>query len=181
MLDHLAVGALELDGQLALARHQEIGGAILVAIGVAADHDRMGPAGHQARHVLADDRLAEDGAADDVADRAVGRAPHLLEIELLHARLVGRDGGALHGDAVLLGRLRRIDRHLVAGRVAMLDAQVIILQVDLEIGKDQLVLDELPDDAGHLVAVHLDDRILDLDLRHGAGPFARAYCLQRRE
>jgi hypothetical protein len=31
---------------------------------------------------------------------------------------------------------------------------------------DQLVLDELPDDSGHLVAIHLDDRILDLDLRH---------------
>jgi hypothetical protein len=31
---------------------------------------------------------------------------------------------------------------------------------------DQLVLDELPDDPGHLVAVHLDDGILHLDLRH---------------
>jgi hypothetical protein len=33
---------------------------------------------------------------------------------------------------------------------------------------DQLVLDLFPDDAGHLVAVELDDRICDLDLRHGA-------------
>jgi hypothetical protein len=75
---------------------------------------------------------------------AVGRAPHLLEIELLHARLVGRDGGALHGDAVLPGRLGRVDRHLVAGLVAMFDAEVVVLQVDVEVRKDQLVLDELP-------------------------------------
>jgi hypothetical protein len=34
----------------------------------------------------------------------------------------------------------------------MLDAEVVILQVDVEIGVDQLVLDELPDDTGHLVA-----------------------------
>jgi hypothetical protein len=38
---------------------------------------------------------------------------------------------------------------------------------------DQLLLDELPDDAGHLVAVHLDDRIADLDFRHW-GPLRNA-------
>jgi hypothetical protein len=31
---------------------------------------------------------------------------------------------------------------------------------------DQLVLDELPNDPGHLVAVELDDRVGDLDLGH---------------
>ena len=39
---------------------------------------------------------------------------------------------------------------------------------------DQLVLDELPDDPGHLVAVELDDGILDFDLRHfNEPPFQR--------
>src|SRR5437879_11599287 len=33
----------------------------------------------------------------------------------------------------------------------------------------------MPDAAGHLVAVDLDDRVLDLDLRHCGRPFARAY------
>ena len=37
-----------------------------------ADNDGPGPTGYQARHVLADDGLAEHGAAQDVADRAVG-------------------------------------------------------------------------------------------------------------
>jgi hypothetical protein len=31
---------------------------------------------------------------------------------------------------------------------------------------DQLVLDIMPDDPGHFVAVHFDDRIGDLDLAH---------------
>jgi hypothetical protein len=43
---------------------------------------------------------------------------------------------------------------------------IVIEQVDVEIRMDQLVLDELPDDPCHLVAVHFDDRILDLDFRH---------------
>src|SRR3546814_6515000 len=38
--------------------------------------------------------------------------------------------------------------------------------VDVQVRQDQLFLDELPDDAGHLVAVELDNRILDLDLVH---------------
>ena len=111
---------------------------------------------------------------EDVADGAVRRAIHLLEVELLHPRLVGRDGRAFDGDADPLGRLRRVDRDLVAGLVALLHAEVEIQELDVEIGMDQLVLDELPDDAGHLVAVHLDDRILHLDFRHSGRAFARA-------
>ena len=136
-------------------------------IGVAADDDRLGPARHQARDVLADDRLAEDAAAENVADGAVGRAPHLLQAEFLHATLVRRDGGALDGDAVLLGGVGGVDGDLVAGLVAALDAEVVVLELHVEVGVDQLVLDELPDDAGHLVAVHLDDGAGDLDLLHG--------------
>ena len=165
-LDLGAVVADEGERQLALARHLEIGGAVLVAIGVAADDDRLGPARHQPRHVLADDRLAEDDAAQDVADGAVGRAVHVLEVEFLHPRFVRGDGGALDPDADLLDRFGGVDGDLVAGLVALLNAEVVIEQLDVEIGMDQLLLDELPDDAGHLVAVHLDDRIRHFDFRH---------------
>jgi hypothetical protein len=134
---------------------------------VAADDDRLGPAGHQAGDVRADDRLAEHDAAEDVADGPVGRAPHLLQAELLDAGLVGGDGGALDAHAVLLDGVGGVDGDLVVGGVTGLDRQVVVLQVDVEVRQDQLVLDELPDDAGHLVAVELDDRVLDLDLRHG--------------
>src|SRR5690606_32255049 len=172
-VEHLVLGRLaavlrgERERQRTGARHDEIRGLVLIAERVTADDDRLGPPGHEARHVLADDGLAEDRAADDVADRAVRRLPHLLEVELLHARFVGRDRRALDGDAVLLRRVRRIDRDLIVRLVAALDPEVEVLQVDLEVREDELVFDELPDDASHLVAVHLDDGVLHLDLRHG--------------
>ncbi|GMA36355.1 hypothetical protein GCM10025876_25590 [Demequina litorisediminis] len=103
---------------LAGAGHLEVGGLVLVAVRVTADDDRLGPAGDQTRDVRDDDGLAEHDAAEDVADGAVGRHPHLLETELLHARLVGRDGRALHADVVLLDRVRGVDGDLVIGRVA---------------------------------------------------------------
>ena len=176
-LEHLALdlGAVltdEAQRELALARHLEVGRAVLVAIGVAADDDRLRPARHQARHVLADDRLAEDDAAQDVADGAVGRTVHLLEAELLHPRLVRRDGRALHADAHFPDLVGGVDGDLVVGLVALLHAEIVIEKIDIEIRMDQLVLDVLPDDPGHLVAVEFDHRIGNLDLSH-AGTFQR--------
>ena len=166
MLDDLAVVAGEGHHQLAGAGDQEVGGLVLVAEGVTADHDRLGPAGHKPRHVRADDRLTEDHAAEDVADGAVGRLPHLLQAELGHAGLVGGDGGAFDADAMLLDRMGRIHRDLVVGGVAVLHRQVVVVQLDVQEREDQLVLDPLPDDAGHLVAVDVHDGIGDLDPGH---------------
>src|SRR5690606_1054124 len=166
VLYDLAILADELDGELAFPGKLEVGRAVLIAIGVAADDDRLGPAGHEPRHVLADDRLAEDHPAQDVTDRAVGRLPHLLEAELLHARLIGRDRGAFHAHTVLLDGVCRVDGDLVVRLVALLNAEVEIFELDIEIGVDQLFLDELPDDARHLVAVEFNDGIVHLDFRH---------------
>src|SRR5581483_7519255 len=140
------------------------------AEGMAADDDRPGPAGDEPRHVAADDRLTEDGAVEDVADGAVGRLPHLL-----HPRLVGGDGRAFDPDAMRLYGVGGVDRDLVLGPVAALDPEVVVEQLDVEIGQDQLLLDEAPDDARHLVAVELDDRLGNLDLPHGVlVPFGAA-------
>src|SRR5262249_53037813 len=74
----------------------------------------------------------------------------------------------------LLDLLGRVDRDLIVGSVAMLHAEVVVAQLDVEIWMDQFVLDEPPDDPGHLVPVELDDGILDFDLRHfGQPPFER--------
>ena len=158
--------------QLAGAGDEEIGGAILVAEGMAADDHRLGPARYIARDVLADDRLTEDGAAQDVADRPVGRLPHLLQFEFFDARLVRRDRRAFDANAVLQDRIGGIDRHLIVSTVTLFHAQVVIMQVDVEIGQDQLVPDRLPDHARHFVAVQLDNGFQHFDLRHRYLPSA---------
>ena len=45
-------------------------------------------------------------------------------------------------------------------------AQVVVIQVDVEVRQDQFVLDEMPDDARHFVPVELDDGVFDFDLGH---------------
>jgi hypothetical protein len=80
---------------------------------VTADHDRLRPVRHDTRDILADDRLAENRTADDIAQRTVRRLVHPPEVEFLDARLVGRDAGAFDPDAVLQDRVGGIDRNLV--------------------------------------------------------------------
>ena len=57
--------------------------------------------------------LPEHGSSEDVPDGPVGRPPHLLELELLHAVLVGRDRRALDAHVVLQHRVRRVHGHLI--------------------------------------------------------------------
>src|SRR5207253_10538137 len=61
-----------------------------------------------------------------------------------------------------------------------LEREIVVEQVDIEVGVDELVLDVLPDDPGHLVAVHFDDGILHLDLRHFNEPPFESRHRQRR-
>ena len=97
----------------------------------------------------------------------LGGFPHLLEAELLDARLVRGDGGAFDADMFALDGLRRVDGHLIVGGVAVFDAQIVIIQIHVEVRQDQTVLDVFPDDTGHLVAVEFDDFAFDLDFGHG--------------
>lgn len=61
-------------------------GANLVAVGVPANGDGLGPAGDQAGDVFADDGFPEDGPPEDVSDGPVGTLPHLLQLELCEDR-----------------------------------------------------------------------------------------------
>lgn len=91
----------------------------------------------------------------------------LLQLELLNTSLIGSDGSTLDTDRVLLDGLGGINGDLVVGLITVLKTEIIVLEVDVEVGVDELVLDDLPDDAGHLITVEFDDGVLDLDLLSG--------------
>jgi len=175
-----AVGGRERHRHCARAWNLEIGRFVLVAVGVTADDDRLGPARDQPRDVRDDDGLAEDHATKDVADGAVGRLPHLLEAKLIDARLIWRDRGAFDANAVLLDGVGRIDRDLVARSIARLDREVVVLDVHIKVGMNQAVLDELPHDSGHFVAIKLNDSAFYLDLRHAAALLNNAAWVTRQ-
>jgi len=71
-VDFGAIIAVKHQPQLAGAGDQRVGGLVLIAERMAANHDRVSPAGYQTRHIVDHDWFAEHHAAQNIADRAVG-------------------------------------------------------------------------------------------------------------
>ena len=69
---------------------------------------------------------------------------------------------------MLLDGVRGIVRDLVFRGVTILDAEVVVLEIDVQVRMNQALLDEVPDNPGHLVAIELDDLAYNLDLCHAA-------------
>ena len=160
----MAIGICEDQLGLAGTGHAVLDVLVHVAVSVTGNGDGSPPALDHRLDALDHDGCAEDGAVEHRTDGAVGALPHLVQVVLLDALRVGGDGRALDSHAQALGGLGGVDGHLVARLVSVLKAQVVVLGLKIDVRADKLVLDNLPDDAGHLVAVHLDERGLHFDL-----------------
>ena len=137
------------------------------------DDNWLVPMRHQFRNVLADDRLAKYNAIQNVTNRAVRRLPHLLQVKFFNPGFVRGYRCAFHANAVFQDCVCRVNRHLVAGCITILDAQVVIVNVDIEIRQDQTIFDEFPDDSRHFVTVNINNRIYNFDLAsHLSPPFS---------
>lgn len=101
-------------------------------MGVPANDDGLDPAGNQSGDVAADDGFPEDGSTQYVPNGPVGRAPHLLQFELIHPLFIWRDGGTLDAHAVAPHRLSCLHRHAVVRSVTVLHSEVITGQVTRE-------------------------------------------------
>ena len=111
-------------------------------------------------------RSPENGAVHNAADGTVRTLPHLMELILGHALRIGGDSGTFHGHTILAGGTGRVDSDLIAGLVAVRKTKVVVFCLQVNKRKDKLVLDHLPQYAGHLVAIHLHERGRHLNLFH---------------
>ena len=131
---------------------------------MATNHDWLCPVRNQTRNIADNDWLTEDYSAEDVADCSVRRLPHLLKAKLFNASFIRSNSRALNANAMLLDGFSRINCDLVISCIAMLHAEVVILKIDIEVRQDQLILDELPHNACHLITIELDYRSFYFDL-----------------
>ena len=126
--------------------------------------DWLGPSWYNSWDVADDNWLSEDGALKEVSNLSVWRLVHAFELELLDSGLIGGDGGALDTNTVFFDGLGSVHGDLIVGLVTLLDSEIKVHELDIKIWEDELVLDHLPNNAGHLVSVELDDRGVYLDL-----------------
>ena len=162
--DKLSVtGGRESELEFSRPRDLNILAFVLVAIGVSSDDKGQLPAWDESRDIFADDGFSEDGSVEDSPDSAVGGFPHFFQLELLNSLFVGSDGSALDSYFMFQDGVSGVDSDLVVGLVSVFDAQIVVLEVDVNVGQDEPVSDPLPDDPCHLVTVEFNDSILDLD------------------
>lgn len=100
--------------------HLKVSGTVLVAKCMTPDHDRLRPPRHQSWNILDQDGLTKHGTIQIITNRAIWRLPHLLQIELFHARLVRSNGGAFDADLALSDGLGAVERHLIISLVTIL-------------------------------------------------------------
>lgn len=62
----------------------------------------------------------------------------LLQLEFLNTGLIRSDGGALDTNTVLLDGLSGINGDLIIGLVTVLNAQIVVLEVDIKVRQNQL-------------------------------------------
>lgn len=148
--------------------NEEVSAVIDVSEGVSSDDDGLGPVLDESGDVLDEDGFSENGSIEVISNGSIGTLPHLLEFEFLDSGLIGGDGGALDADLAVLDGLGSVKSDLVVSLVSVLDAQVEVLDVKVEVGVDEIVLDELPEDSGHLVSVELGNGVSHLDFLKGS-------------
>ena len=149
--------------------------AVYVAVGMAGDGDGRLPGADRGMHSADQDGRTEHCAVQHGADGAVGAFPHFMQVIFLHALGVGGDGGTLHRYTVLFRGVGAVNGHLIPGFVPVGQAQVIIFGFQINIRQNQQILDVLPQDAGHFIAVHLYKRRCHFDFFHGCRSFAILY------
>jgi hypothetical protein len=153
---------------------------------VTADDDGLFPAWYETGNAGDDNGGAEDGSTTKVGmsaccslealeerhsqvvpNSSIRAQPHLLQLELNNPLLIWGDGRTLDTHTVLLDGGGSIECNLVVCLVTVWKPQVVVFEVNVEIGRNEAVFDLLPNDARHFVAVELDDGVLDLDLLDG--------------
>lgn len=97
----------------------------LISISMTANDNGFDPSRHQPGNVLADNSLSEDSATQDVSNCAIGRLPHLLQLELLHSLLIRSDGCTLYANVIFLYGFSSFHSYFIICSITMLNAQVI--------------------------------------------------------
>ena len=181
-VDQLAalVAVLICHTQLSLGAffNDHFGVLVYVAVSVTGDADGLCPCRNVGSDALDEDRLTEYRTVEDRSDRTVRAFPHFFEVVLVHTRRVRGDGRALDRYAVLFRRLCGVDSDLIVCLITLFKTEIIVLAFEIDKGEDQLILQHLPDNSGHLVAVHFDERCFHLNLCHIFIPPYHSLCIE---
>ena len=90
-----------------------------------------------------------------------------MQIIFLDSGGIGGDSGTLDCYAKPFGRFRSLDCDLIVGLIPLLQAEIVVLRLQINVRKKKVILDHLPDDTCHLISVHFNKRCGHSYFLHG--------------
>ena len=152
-----AIISFENNFELSWLVNSEVGGLVLITKGMSSNDDGFFPARDESGDVADDDGFSEDGAVENVPDGSIWAFPHFLQFELLNSGLIGSNGGTFDTDLTLFDGISGIDGDLVICGISIFHAQIKIFDREVEEGENKFILDSLPDNPCHLIAIELSN------------------------
>lgn len=102
------------------------------------DDDWFGPTWNTTWNVLDDDGLTENDTSNNVTESSVGGLPHLLQIEFLDSSFVRSDSSTFDTNFAGFDGRCSVDGYLVISSITVFDAQVVVLDVEVQVREDEL-------------------------------------------
>ncbi len=87
----------------------------------------------------------------------------MFKFKFLDSGLIWGNGGALDTNFAFFDSVGSIDCDLIVGRISVLNTKVKVFDVEVKEGVDEIFLDLLPDDSGHLITIKFSNWVLNLD------------------
>ena len=116
----------------------KISSSILISKSVSSNNDGLSPARNKSWNVFDDNWFTENSTTKDVSNCTVRWLPHLFKFKLLYSCLISSDCCAFYTNTTLLYSSRSINRYLIVCSISVLNAQVVISNVKVKEGEDQL-------------------------------------------
>ena len=139
---------------------------VYITISMTGNGDRLLPVLHTWVNAWNGDRCTKYSSVHDASDGSVRTFPHFVQLVFIHTLGIRSNRGTLYCHTIFLGSLSRVDGHLIVGLITIGQAQVIILSLEVDERQYQFILNHLPQDASHLVTVHLHQGSCHLNLFH---------------
>ena len=112
-----------------------------------------------------DDVAFEGGKAEDFT-LSLGSGQFIPGFVFRHSRSVRCDSCTLNSNAVFLCSICRINSYLIVGLISMNKTKIIVFCFNVNIWSKKNILYILPDNSGHFVAVHFNERCFHLNFCH---------------
>ncbi len=160
MFNDLSVFTFKFYSKLSLARNNEISCAVLITKCMASNDNWTIPIRNKTWNVFNYNWLTKYSTIKNVSNGAIRALPHLFEVELLNTRFIWCNGGTFNSHPILFDGICSINGNLVIGFISVFYPQIVIFDIQFEIGKNQFILDEFPNNSGHFISIEFNHRVV---------------------